>query len=992
MILNYNNTIVSSVVDFIQGIIDILPNRDQRKRKIVITNYEVTSDESNDLFYYIKNSLTYEFNLLFEYEIIEEGKEPDKGTFEISIPKLLGNAFIVEGKLRVPTTTLGSDPECRVYDKSGLIVFDSERKVYNESPLKLELVEDYETVITVDGIEENFEKYRESLRLTPRQIMKLKIKLNSEDVGEYITEDLCKRLFKLPSEKLEDSIIDKIFINPESSLIMALRSRETKKELIKQMRSKFYQYGNVYTKDIQNAITKYFKRADDSSVEIPSNVNPLVYNALSSKLQIPKYVAYNSTFLDLIDPVNTPENNNVNKINELNVCTVIERGEPYILCYKYPTFERIKVYYLEYLNSKVIENSNVDYKREVITGLGYYKLRLHRYKITEDDMPTDGWLIEPKPDEKLSLTSRQIPLINTSDTVRVAMGAGMAKQAVELENAEPAYVTSGNEEDDYLLDTTRLYYDGEEGEVKKINDRNIYIKTNSGNIIPYEIPSTTVGLNNSIISYVVVVKVGDRVKRGSLLVSSYMTKDKTYNLGLNTRVAYMFYKGYNHEDAIIVSESFAKRATAYQIIDVKVPILFDDSLYKVLPIGMKVKSLDILVNKASAIRMRKTTKQAWMIPLMSFARLDKAQSNVLVPNNIDQGILTDVNINLNPDWERIVKENDGSKEIAKATIEALNEYEEKKKTSLHTTDELPERYWGMKAPTSEFEKDKEEIAVLTLRIIKIAPVIKGTKFCNRWGSKGEVSLILPDDQMPMDENGRPFEMLLNPPSTTSRKNPSQIIETLLTKILDKIYTISLELIEENRIDNLREFLRRYYDDQFDDYVDEELVKGIKDSKAFLRFKVGSYTTYGRDKVLGMAKELEVSEKEYVTDPDPEIGELENPVITGDSYYMRLYHSSDYTAKVTSSIVDSKAPIIGMGAYREDGQKMGEMESWGSMAHGVDHLLKPNTLIKEGVFLNELLIAGYSLELNGKPAILSENYKRAAQKLSPTLGDVIKSED
>lgn len=985
MELNYNNTVVPSIVDFVKSCLDNLTKYDNKQRKIYIKNYQVASDDSNDIYYYIRNGLTYEFNIVFNFVIEETDGNKIEDTFELSVPKLINNTFVVNGNRRSPTTVLGSDSECRTYSSEDgeYIRFDYDRKVYFGNVLKIEIIEDWENSVTFDGTAENFAKYKNLLKLSERQINKLKVKLDSDNVPEYITEDLCKRLFELGPDKYNDSIIDKLFINPEKALLINLKSRETRRSLMKTMRSKLYQYNTVYARDIQNCINKYFKNAQDSSLEIPTNVNPLVYNALSAKLIFPKYIPYNLTFSDIIDPVNTPANNNVNRINEFNVCASIEDGDPYIKCYEYPSFKRVKLHYFKYLNCVVISNKSVDYKNKSIKPSGskiYVKKRFKESSMEVSELKTLKYvLIEPKPDEKLSLTSRQIPLLNMSDTERVAMGTGMSKQAIELENAEAPLISSGNAEEDEYLDTTKIFYEGESGEIKKINDRTIYIKDENGDILPYEIPSTIIGMNNNIISYVVKVKVGDKVTRGQELISSYVTRNKSYNLGVNARVAYMFYKGFNHEDAIIISESFAKKCVGYQIIDVQVPIMYDDEIQSIIPIGTRCQSQDVLVNRSSTIRMRTNTKKAWELPIMKFARLDRYNSNVQVPNSIELGFVTDVDYTINSNWESMTKLK-ATYEESKKNIEILTDYVTKNKTFLHSSDEVPSRYWNMHVPSPEITNEDEQVMMITIRILKVSYCIKGSKFCNRWGSKGEVSLILPDNEMPTGEDGKPFDMLLNPPSVIKRKNPSQLIETLLSKIIDKVTLLAKDLISKDDIKGARELVDKYFEDQYTNLSDEEFTKGIIEDKEFLVFKVGSYSTYGRDKVLEMAKSLDVSEKEYVTDPDPEIGELEEPVVTGRSYYMRLYHSSDYTAKVTSSIVDSKEPITGRGYYREEGQKIGEMENWALMAHGVDQLLKPNSLLKEGVFLNELLLAGYSLELNGRPVILSENFKRANELL------------
>lgn len=988
MNINYNNTICEVVSKYVERMLSYLPAYDEQERKIVVDDHIVEVDDTIDLYSYIRNEVTCEFTIHFTYSVLDkDGNKIDTDSFVITVPRLINNLFVIDGKLRIPTTVLGSDSSCRVYHNGDEINinFDYQRSVSRVGTMlpKITIQEEWgEEPIVVDATAENYNKFREMLKLSNEQRLKLQVKLNTPSVGEYITEDLCNQLFNLTEDKYQDSIVDKVFINSQNSLMRFITTNRSRRDMMRSLRKKFYRYGKVFPTDFQNLINKYFKNASEATIEIPQNVNPLVYNSLSSKLIMPQYVAYNKSFADLIDPVNTPENGNVGRINEFNVCAEVVDGKPYIWCYTYPEFKKVRLLYLEYLNKKVINSNCVNYKAKKIDPTkpgAKYKLREHEYPLTA--MPEgDDWLVEPKPDERLSLTTRRIPMVNMSDTVRVAMGAGMSKQAVELENSEPCLVSSGNEDEDEHQDTTRQHWMSEEtGRVVAISQYNIMVKLDSGPTVNFDIPETTVGLNNTLISYVVKVKVGDVVKPGTLMVSSFMTRNKQYQLGLNAHVAYAFYKGYNHEDAIIISESFAKRCAAYQIVDVVVPISCFDVVSSIIPLYTRVKSTDKLIDKQTRFRPKGATEALLNTQAFEFIKeaLSYYSSDILTPNNIEEGYVTDVALNISPDWAMIAHNNGADPQKLKQSLDYLTEYESKKdeKRSLTIIEHLPQRYLDMRVREADIDpRDGMEVAALTLRIVRYSPAHHGTKFCNRWGSKGEVSLVLPDDQMLHDENGRPFDMILNPPSIVKRKNPSQLMEVLLSKVIETVYEKALPLAKDNKVKELRELLTEFYGDQYDDCDDVELVEGVKRSKFFLAYKVGSMSTYGRDKVLALAKKAGVSDKEYVIDPDPEIGELENPVITGDTYYMRLFHSADYTAKVTSSLEEGGTPLLGHGEYREGGQKFGEMENWGLMSYGVQKYFNPDSLLKEGTFLNEMLLAGYTIEVNGKPALLTENHE------------------
>jgi hypothetical protein len=65
------------------------------------------------------------------------------------------------------------------------------------------------------------------------------------------------------------------------------------------------------------------------------------------------------------------------------------------------------------------------------------------------------------------------------------------------------------------------------------------------------------------------------------------------------------------------------------------------------------------------------------------------------------------------------------------------------------------------------------------------PAQEADKLANRYGGKGVISKIIPDDQMPHDKEGNPFDILLNPLGVISRGNPAQLIETALGKVARK---------------------------------------------------------------------------------------------------------------------------------------------------------------------------------------------------------------
>src|SRR5690606_34094688 len=92
--------------------------------------------------------------------------------------------------------------------------------------------------------------------------------------------------------------------------------------------------------------------------------------------------------------------------------------------------------------------------------------------------------------------------------------------------------------------------------------------------------------------------------------------------------------------------------------------------------------------------------------------------------------------------------------------------------------------WDHFAPGQVVDVEKTSKGV-NVTIKSIRPFEVGDKLSGRFGDKGVVSKIVPDDQMPRDSDGRPIEVLVNDNSVVSRVNPSQIFEAALGRIAEK---------------------------------------------------------------------------------------------------------------------------------------------------------------------------------------------------------------
>lgn len=1002
----YNKNIPDKLANYIRYYLDKIAASSSTETKITLDKYVVIDSGTFDINHLMIHGLTGSMIIRF-YFTIKVGVDVIEDYRDIEIPKLINNVFIIEGAMRVPTNTLDNDNNCTIYDTNIRInefiniEFTEDEHQPGGYLITLYLYDDDEEYIILEGTEENFNKYSTKLALSEVEVDKLKVKLDSDDVPNNLTRDLVLRLIKKGNDKFYDSMIDKKIFSAESNLMRYLWSRDIRKKIIVSMKQKFYSNNRIYLTDIQSAITRYFKVASEKNIDIPSTVNPLIFDALKGKIKIPKTVAFNQTMTDIIDVVNTPINGNVNQINELNVCAVIKDDTIYIKCYEYPSQKPVEVLYTKYCTKRVVSNDSWDYEKKSWidpSKLVKYKLRM-KYRTGSVQDSYD--YIEPKRDDKLSITTRRIPLGNISDSTRIAMSANFHKQSLELVNSEPALIATGHDEVDFENSVLLTRHVGKDSIVTKIQGNLIYVKEiDSESISFYEIPSPTPGANDSITSFRPTVKEGQRIKDGDILIIPEYQKRKSFELGINGLTIYMNYLGYTYEDSLIVSESFAHKFTHFSIIDVSIPLYPDDIIRYIKKIGSKVTSKDVLVNNQTKLRVSANIKETYTgSGLLAGMGIAYNQANLIVPNNIDEAYVLDCKIHIDPD-RKLTHED---------SLKTIDEY-----LKGGTVDEfnplIEEKYKKLKAP--EIEYTDKQSGYISFKLLRVDVCKVGDKTSNRYGSKGIISLILPDKCMPQiekpDGTRIPSEVILSPASVIKRKNLSQIYECALTKCVREIYKRVQYHLDQENVAGAKAFLKKFYKDKFEKMTDQEFVNNHKELGVFAyRMEVGFFTTVTRSEILAWMKDLNLKEYDKIYCPDVVIAETPNgrkvfskedwdpslgwdakhydlgycdqECITGETYMLKLWKQANYDGKVTSDVMETFEPIMGRGLYRDEGQMIGEYELWVLLESGVESFVQQQSqTMKQSqyIFLNELLLAGYAIQdKDGNPLLSSSRSKQ-----------------
>ncbi len=171
------------------------------------------------------------------------------------------------------------------------------------------------------------------------------------------------------------------------------------------------------------------------------------------------------------------------------------------------------------------------------------------------------------PNQIASISASLIPFLEHDDANRALMGSNMMRQAVPLLRPESPIVGTGLER--RVAKDSRILMNAEGAGVVEYVDANTieikYDRTDEDRMVSFDGDNKTYNLikfrktnQGTSINLKPIVKKGDRVELGQVLCEGYATQKGELALGRNMKVAFMPWKGYNFEDAIVISEKVVK--------------------------------------------------------------------------------------------------------------------------------------------------------------------------------------------------------------------------------------------------------------------------------------------------------------------------------------------------------------------------------------------------------------------------------------------------
>ena len=256
----------------------------------------------------------------------------------------------------------------------------------------------------------------------------------------------------------------------------------------------------------------------------------------------------------------------------------------------------------------------------------------------------------------------------------------------------------------------------------------------------------------------------------------------------------------------------------------------------------------------------------------------------------------------------------------------------------------------------------DDLLPSVMKMVKVFVAIKrrlrpGDKMSGRHGNKGVVSKIVPVEDMPYREDGRPVDIVLNPLGVPSRMNVGQILETHLGWACKEFGEEVKKLVNENnkkfeKTEKIASFLKSIYGNEvFDGGIDKLNKTEFRDLCENLQNGVAISTP-----VFDGAKEKDVSEMLKLAKLptsgqtflwDGRTGEMfDRPVTVGIIYMLKLHHlvedkiharSTGPYSLVTQQPLGGKAQL--------GGQRFGEMEVWALEAYGASYSLQEILTVK-----------------------------------------------
>ena len=609
----------------------------------------------------------------------------------------------------------------------------------------------------------------------------------------------------------------------------------------------------------------------------------------------------NSSHYGRICPIESPEGQNIGlitslagyaKINDFGfIMTPYHRVKDGVIQKDiiYMTADEETDYYISQATVDVDKNNRIIEDEVIVrTGNGD-NVRVKREEVD---------FVDVAPSQVVSVTTSCIPFLEFDDARRTLMGANMQRQAVPLLTCEAPIVGTGVE-NIAAASSGSCVVAKADGVVEYADSKKIVIKVGTTKTAKdtYYLANFERSNASTCVNHRPLVRAGDTVHAGQVIADGPSCDGGELALGKNMTVAFMTFDGYNYEDAVILNERLVKddvytslHISHYDIecrdtklgpeeITRDIPNVGEDARKNldsdgIIRIGTEVHEGDILVGKVTPKGVQELTSEEKLLHAIFGEKTREVRDTSLRVEHGADGIVHDIKI--------YTKEN--SDELSAGVSKIIRVY-----------------------------------------IVQKRKIQVGDKMSGRHGNKGVISLVLPEEDMPIMPDGRPVDVMLNPLGVPSRMNIGQILEIHL---------------------------------------------GMAGKKLGVHYATPVFDSAD---ICEEMKEANMSPDGKMTLIDGRTGEpFDHPISVGVMYMVKLHHMVDdkLHARATGpySLV-TQQPLGGKAQF--GGQRFGEMEVWALYAYGAAHVLQEILTVKADdivgrVKVYEALVKGKLVNQAGVP--------------------------
>lgn len=255
----------------------------------------------------------------------------------------------------------------------------------------------------------------------------------------------------------------------------------------------------------------------------------------------------------------------------------------------------------------------------------------------------------------------------------------------------------------------------------------------------------------------------------------------------------------------------------------------------------------------------------------------------------------------------------------------------------------------------------DDLAPGVLKVVKVYLAVKrriqpGDKMAGRHGNKGVISVIMPEEDMPYDENGVPVDIVLNPLGVPSRMNVGQVLEMHLGMAAKGLGEKIDAMIEEQKpIAQVRKFLDEVYNktgsshrhETIDQLSDDQVTELSENLRNGVPMATSVFDGAAEEEIKALLRLADKPDSGQMVLYDGRTGDqFQRPVTVGYMYILKLNHLVDdkmHARSTGSYSLVTQQPLGGKAQF--GGQRFGEMEVWALEAYGAAYTLQEMLTVK-----------------------------------------------